>query len=130
MKRGIITFLFFFIAVTGYSQEPNCKRFKTGKFYYPDLPGKISLRKDSIQESYNNGNLEMIWKLRWLNDCEYELTCEKMFVDFNSYKTGDRIKATIIKTAENCFTTEIIFYNKENPQGLVGKTGEMCFVKE
>ena len=123
--------LFTCFVLTGNSQTLECKKFKTGKFYYPTIPNKISLRKDSTQESYNNGKLEMLWSVKWLNECEYEMTCKQILVD-GPYpiKKGDRIVATIIKTEGDCFTTSLVFYNSENPGGQTIPAGEMCIKKD
>ena len=125
-----ITLLLAFFAVTSNAQTLDCKKFRTGKFYYPGLPDKISLRKDSTQESYDNGKLEMLWKVKWLSECEYELTCEQVFEDPYPIKKGDRIVATIVKTEDDCFTTSIMFYNEANPEGQAIPSGEMCIKKD
>jgi hypothetical protein len=112
------------------SQELDCKKFKNGLFYYPTLPEKTSIRKDSIQESYNNGKLEMIWKVRWLTECEYEIICDKVLIESIPIRKGDRIVAKIVKTEGNCFTSELKFYNSENPEGLSFPAGELCIKKD
>jgi hypothetical protein len=131
MRLLIISALLTCFAFASNAQTPDCQKFRSGKFYYPTLPGKISWRKDSIQESYNNGQLEMMWSVKWLSECEYELTCTKVLVDHPyPIKKGDRIVATIVKTEGDCFTTTLVVYNAENPQGQAVPGGDMCIRRE
>jgi hypothetical protein len=111
------------------SSQTNCQKFRNGTFYYPDIPGKISVRKGSIQKSYNEGRLEMIWKVKWLSNCKFEMICEKILVDNNSIKRGDRIVANIIATDASCFTSELVFYSKEIPEGEKLPGGPLCIKK-
>lgn len=130
MKKPLTSLTGLLLALTSYSQTINCKKFIEGTFYYPTLPNKISIRKDSIQESYNNGKLEMVWKVKWLNECEYELTCQQVLVDPYPIKKNDKIVATIVQTEGDFFTTTIIFYNEDNPNGQPIPSGPMCVKKE
>lgn len=111
------------------AQTLDCAKFKTGKFQYPGLEDKYSVRNETTQLSYNHGNLEMIWKVKWLNECEYELTCMKVLVKPYPIFKGDKIHATIIQTEGDCFTTKIIFYNKEYPKGQTFPQAQMCIAK-
>lgn len=129
MKQTIILFFFIAINTTMSAQSPDCLKYRTGKFGYPELPGKISLRKDSVQESYNDGKLEMLWEVKWISECQYQLTCVKLFSDNYPIHIGDKILATIISTDENCFTAETIYYNAQNPKGTAMPTLPMCLVK-
>lgn len=82
-----------------------------------------------MQESYNDGNLEMVWKVKWRSECEYEIICQKVLVSTVPIKPGDRIVAAIIKTEGDCFTTSFLVYNEFYPEGFAG-TGEMCIKKD
>ena len=128
--RFFFTFLILLLGSSMYAQSPDCKKFKTGKFGYPTMPGKISLRRDDVQESYNNGKLEMKWKVKWISDCQYELTCIKMLVDSYPIAVGDRILSTIVSTDQDCFTHESVFFNKQNPDGVVMPAAAMCLAKD
>lgn len=130
MKKKItLLFLLFSSALIGYSQTPDCIKFKTARFSYRGVPNKTSLRKDSTQESFNHGKLEMLWKIKWLSECQYEMTCEKMLVVNSPIEVGDRILATIIKTEGECYTASSTYYNKANPRGIINPEGKMCIVK-
>ncbi len=112
------------------SQAIDCKKFKTGSFYYPSIPGKLSVRTDSIQKSYSDGQLQMIWKVKWLTDCKYEMTLDSILVENGINKKGDRIVATIYSTDENCYTASIVFYCEEIPEGEELPGGPLCISKE
>jgi len=129
MKTLFTVFIALSLSTTMFGQSLDCRKFKTGKFGYPELPGKISLRKASVQESYNNGKLEMLWEVKWISECQYQLTCIKLFNNNYPIKVGDKILATIISTDENCFTAETIYYNNENPNGIPMPQAPMCLVK-
>lgn len=114
------------------AQEIDCGNFKTGRFGYPTLPGKISLRKAATQESYNNGKLEMLWTVRWIDDCHYELKLKKMYSDdYPMFSKGDRILCEIVSTDGDCFTTRTTIFNAQFPDGYVAdQLATMCKVPE
>lgn len=114
------------ISFSSYGQHKKCHEFKTGEFVYPNLQSKISLRHETIQESYNNGKLEAVWKVKWLNECEYELICEKVLTDNVPFKIGDRMAVTILETDSNCYTFSLIVYNELYPKGFKIPNGKMC----
>jgi hypothetical protein len=130
MKKIFTILTIVLLASVANAQSIDCKKFKNGKFYYPMNDGKLSVRKDTIQESYNNGKLEMVWKIKWLSDCEYEMTCIKILVDPYPIKVGDRIIAKIIKTDGDCVTVSSTMYNASNPQGFSAPDGHMCLKKD
>lgn len=125
----ITTLVLICMAFKSNSQMVECEKFKTGKFIYPSIPNVVSLRKESTQESYRNGKLEMIWTVKWLTECQYEMICEKIFVDPCPIKKGDRIVATIVKTEGDCFTATLMIYNDNFPKGMSIPGGPMCFEK-
>lgn len=112
------------------AQALDCQNFKDGTFYYPTIPNSISVRKKSIQKSYSNGKLTMIWKVKWISDCQYKMVCKKVLVKPYSIKKGDKIIATIISTDGSCYTTSIIYFNKQNPKGIDYPNAEMCVKKD
>ena len=122
---SLLAFLCCFMSVK--AQAPDCAKFKNGSFEYPDLRGKLSVREGSVQKSFNNGNLEMLWDVRWISECEYELTCKKVYVKGIPARKGDRIYVKIIETDEDCFTSETILYNNDFPSGSKVMSSTMCF---
>lgn len=130
MKLSITLLFAILISNMTNAQTPDCKKYRTGRFSYPELPGKTSLRKDSVQESYNNGKLEMIWKVRWITDCQYELTCIKLFTDEYPIKIGDRILTIILSTDETCYTSASKYFTEKNPEGIAMPAAPLCLVKD
>ncbi|MFI1771344.1 hypothetical protein [Thalassobellus citreus] len=110
----------------------NCKNFKNGEFYYPGLPDKITIRKDSIQGSYSSGNLEMMWDVLWKNDCEYEIVCSKVFNKKLPIEVGDKMLVKIVKTNKKCYYSELTVFNKSFPEGMTlpGGPYELCLSED
>lgn len=109
------------------AQEPTgCAKFRTGKITYPNLNAKYSMRTDSTQESYNNGRRELVWKIQWLSDCTYELTCQEILVANSPFQPGDRIRSTIVSTDGNCCTVETVVYTKAQPEGQANPQAQIC----
>ena len=76
-------FLSFFVAIIfamnclGQSDSSKCKKFRTGDFTYNDsAKNTVNVkRKKKKQYEYNMGTGERtVAKIRWISDCEYELT--------------------------------------------------------
>jgi hypothetical protein len=130
MKKTLALFVFILLAFACQAQQPDCAKFENGSFVYPTLPGKVSVRKQSVQESYNNGNLEMIWKVKWLSSCEYEMTCQKVLVNNIPVKKGDKIVTTIIATEGDCYTYTSILYNADYPKGFKTPASQLCLQKK
>jgi len=63
------------------SQEKKCSDIKNGKFKYFDSSANeiIVIRKDSIQiDSSTTSKLTYHSKIKWLNDCKYDMTFFKV----------------------------------------------------
>jgi hypothetical protein len=131
-KQFVISFiatLLFSLTVLfaeGQAAALDCEKFKTGKFVYPELNNKYSLRTATTQESYNNGKLELVWNIVWFSACEYEITCSKVLVANSPFTPGDRIHATILETNGNCYKVATTVYTKQTPDGLVNVEAVMC----
>lgn len=122
-----IFFVLVLISFVCFGQNKNCEDFKTGDFVYPDNPNKLSVRKGTLQESYSNGKLEMLWKVNWINDCMYEMICQKVYNDNIPIKVGDRIVTTILEADSKCYKFSFIIYNSFYPNGYDKPDfGEMC----
>lgn len=124
--KFLIVSLFF--CVCFYAQNADCNRFKNGKFYYPSMPDKISIRNGDIQKSYVYENLEMIWSVHWINDCEYDLVCTEILGNSSDFEVGERIKVEIVSSVKNCYYSMLTIYNKEYPSGyhLPGGPFPLC----
>ena len=127
-----LTFSFLFYSLSSFSQKLNCEKFRNGEFYYPSLPNKITIRKDSIQGSYDNGNLKIMWDVFWKNDCEYEIVCTKVYDKNLPVEIGDKIFVKIVSTKKKCYYSELTVFNKSFPDGMILPDGPhpLCFKKK
>lgn len=107
------------------SQSIECEKFRNGSFNYPDHPDGLSVRRGNKQKSYSNGELQVIWKVDWIDDCTIQLTCKKIKNNKLPFKVGDRIFSEILSTDGNCMTTRVFLFQGEQRQ-TVGVEGVMC----
>ncbi|MCC7303307.1 MAG: hypothetical protein IT233_11755 [Bacteroidia bacterium] len=126
IKYNFLFLFSLFLSVAVCAQTPDCNKFKEGTFIYPTLPGKKSVRKGKIQESWDYSTKQMIWSVKWVNDCEYILTFRKALVKDINFRKGDKIHVKIVRTEGNCYLSELTFYNRKNPKGLRIEGGELC----
>jgi hypothetical protein len=113
----------------GYSQTLDCKKFKNITAYNPEFPNKSFVIKDNVQESYNNGVLQMVWDLKWITECVYEVTCTKKIGE-TPIEPGDKIIVTITSINNDCYTCKRVFYSKDFPEGDVDPGSTFCFKKD
>jgi hypothetical protein len=127
MKKATTLILLFLFGSMGYSQTMDCSKLKNVTVYGVEFPTRYSIRKGAVQETYNNGELEMVFDLKWIGECEYELICSEKFVD-HQIEVGDKIVVTITSIDNDCYTCKRVFYSKEFPLGdVASKT--YCFKK-
>ena len=127
MKTRFLLAAFFF-CISFHAQNVDCNRFKNGDFYYPSMPDKILVRNGNVQESYIDENLEMIWSVKWLNDCEYDLVCIEILGNSSGFEVGERINVKIVSSVKNCYYSMLTVYNEEYPVGyhLPGGPFPLC----
>ena len=73
-----LLFLFFFIglSLSLYAQKPDCKLIHEGKFRIVDSLSGITIitRTKDFQVEENSGmGVKMIFDIKWIDDCTYEL---------------------------------------------------------
>jgi hypothetical protein len=127
MKK-IVLILLLVVAATGYSQALDCSKLKNVKALNPDYPKRSFVIKGATQESYDNGVLQLVWSVKWLSDCEYEVTCTKKLTD-SQMEVGDRIIMTIVSIDGDCFTVKRTFFAKNFPEGDVDPASTYCIAK-
>ena len=125
MKKKLVLILLVLSGAIGYSQSLDCSKIKNGKFYNPEYPNKITLRKDNIQESYNDELLQLVWSVKWISECEFETVCTKSIGNV-PIAVGDKIVTTITSIDGKCYTCKRTFYSKENPDGDVDPSSTFC----
>ena len=135
MKKKITLFLVLLVGVMGYSQGTtgnfqmlDCSKLKNIKAYNPDYPKKTFEIKGATQESYDNGVLQLVWSVKWVTDCQYEVTCTKKNGE-NQIEVGDRIVMDFVSIDGDCFTLKRTFYCKNFPEGDVDPGSTYCLVK-
>lgn len=83
-----------------FSQHIDCLRFKTGTFKLLDAssPDYFIIRNDSIQtETANNSIVTTDFYIRWIDDCNYELTLKKMHNRPAGIKMPDKTIKLVVK---------------------------------
>lgn len=116
MIKKIVLIIVLHVSIGAFSQKLDCTKFKNIKFYAPAFPSQYAIRKDSIQESYTNNKLEILWKVKWLSDCKFEIECLKNMGD-EQVKVGDKFIYTIVEIEDECFKVAIWYTNDKYPAG-------------
>ncbi|WP_343587136.1 hypothetical protein [Flavobacterium sp.] len=127
MKK-IILFAILLVSIVGYSQEKDCKKFKNGKYYSSAFPDQYIIRKDSIEETYTDGKLGLVWDVKWLSDCKYELVCKKNY-GTEPVPPGYKLVYTIFATEGDCYYMTVFFKNEKYPQGSTFQRG-VCLMND
>ena len=97
--RLLILLCLILIFFQGTSQIENCTSFRKGKYFYtPPNGGEVTFRRTNKKqiERYNNEHQRFIFKIIWLNECEYSLTLH------NTKGVNRKIKKQIIGTILKC----------------------------
>jgi hypothetical protein len=129
MKKQLALILLLIVGSMGYSQTQDCSKFKNMKVYNPDYPERTFVIKGNTQESYNKGVLQLVWSLKWITECEYEVTCAKKLGD-SPIEIGDRMVMTIMSVDGDCITFKRVFYSKTTPpEGDVDPNSTFCLSK-
>ena len=127
MKKLFVLILFL-VGALGYSQTLDCSKLKNIKAYNPDYPSRTFVIKGATQESFDKGVLQLVWSVKWVTDCEYEVICVKKLGE-SQMEVGDRIIMTIVSIDDDCFTLKRTFYCKNFPQGDVDPESSFCLAK-
>ncbi len=111
-KRIIYYFGIFFLAVSCYQPQRDCKKFKNGKFSFTSvIDGKeattIFERQGEIEIDHYQGKSDTS-SVRWVNDCEYVV--KKLNPKNRSEEKS--IEMRILSTTDSTYTFEY---------GIVGK---------
>lgn len=126
--KQIAIFILLLIGSIGFSQSLDCSKIKNGKFYHSEFPDRVTIRKDNIQENYNNGVLELVWNVIWTSECQFEIICTQSIG--NSFiAVGDKIVGTITNIDNECYTCKRTFYSKVFPDGDQNPSTTFCFKK-
>lgn len=124
MLKFVSLIIFAVLSNYGMTQEIDCAKFKEGRFIYPTIPNSVSAREGNKQKSYTGGKLEAVWKVVWIDECTYTLTCKKIIKDKFNIKKGDRIYVEIIGTEGDCMDVNISLLGGNQKKSV--QTGRMC----
>jgi hypothetical protein len=98
-----------------YGQETDnkdsCSILKQGKFKYLDIEDTTAyfvIDKEDHTEYHNGGKYFIKSRLKWINDCQYEMTMLKNTIPDFPFKPGDVMTVTINKVEG-----DIIYYTSE-----------------
>jgi hypothetical protein len=127
MKQFLFAIISTFVSFFCYSQtnSPVCSLFKTGNFAYRDSATnsiwEITRTKKKQLEKNNLTGTIIKNKIRWLSDCEYQLT--QIWTNKKEWRKGN-FKSRIYKiipTAENIYNFSCDCSNNTKIQGTVVK---------
>jgi len=103
LKYLILTIIGFFCLNSVKAQASGCLKFKQGKFKMIYNEKLLIIKRDATHqyEYYNNSNVPISYKIKWIGNCSYILK-----PDANNFKRFPN-------TPKNAFiTVNIISYNK------------------
>jgi len=110
-----ILIIAFITVLSSYAQQNKCSNFKTGKFEYSDpnyTEWKVT-RTDSTQIEINTKTgIEIYSSLKWLNACEYMLTCDKVINPTSENIIGEVYHVKITDVYSNRYTCVAVSKNE------------------
>ena len=122
MKKllGIILGISLFI-VLGFTTHPdkNCSILHEGTFTYgsgEDLV-TVEIKGENHLENHKGGKYFIKSKIKWVNDCEYNMTMTEVTIPNFPYKPGDVMNVVINKVEKN----EIFYTSTVNGKNWPGK---------
>jgi len=89
----------------------SCSVLKQGKFRYLDIDDTTAcfvIDKEDHTEYHYNGRYYIKSRLKWINDCRYEMTMIRNTIPDFPFKPGDVMTVTINKVED-----KIIYYTSE-----------------
>lgn len=106
--RKIFLILLLVMSIGVFAQQPECVKFKNGKFKIPDseLGDSYIIRDGSRQIEYaDKSNIKLEFRVKWLDDCTYTLKLKKILENPDKVKLprGLIITVKIIEVRENSY---------------------------
>ena len=110
-----------FISSIGQLNSPkDCSILKKYKLQYlsiDDTSAYILLASDSAVEYHNHGKYQIVSRLNWTNDCEYDMILSSVTIPDFPYRSGDVMHVAIEKIDH-----DIVYYiSTVNGQSWEGK---------
>lgn len=109
MKR-ILTLFLLAVGFTAFAQDADCERFRTGKFKYDDPNyGLIVVKRDKATQTEitEQGKIEIQSSIKWVNECKYVLTYQKVLNADVPELIGDTMTVEIMENKGNKYTCRV-----------------------
>ena len=109
----LLTFYFLLSTTTGFTQPPDCSKFKDGKFRIADTRAGaiiIAERKGDYQtESSETLKAIVRFRITWQDNCTYTLRLDKVLRNENkmNFPSGMTVSVKIVATGDNSYTQEV-----------------------
>ena len=113
MQKGLLFIFFVLSATAGFSQVPDCSKFREGKFRIADSRAGaviIAERKGDYQtESSETLKAIVRFRISWQDACNYTLHLDKVIRNENklNFPSGMTVSIKIVATADNSYTQEV-----------------------
>lgn len=111
LRRGgiVLVIMFFFLEASAQNTQKDLSidDFRTGIFEYTSgyyRGGKITRTKKWQIEEYPHLHLKLKFRVRWISDFEYHLTCTKLSDPTTACMLGQTIKVKILGIKDDGFT--------------------------
>jgi ribosomal protein S17 len=122
MNKLILVFSFFIGSINCVAQldSTNCKNFHTGKFSYKEAPytGTVIKRTAHKQVEINESGRRLVYRIEWVNDCEYNLIFLRVHNGNASHKPGDVVNVKIIESGKFSYVYVAVYKGKEYSQTI------------
>ena len=111
LLKAVLTSVLLLFIIPCFAQKntkPNCNLFKTGKFKYldaADTTAYIVMSGEKQIEYSNLNNYTIESKIKWVNDCSYDMEMTKITIPNFPFKPGDVMNVVI-----NKIEGDIIYY--------------------
>lgn len=91
------------MSIINMSNVDDCSIMKNGSFEYGSRSGKVKVVIDGNAhiEYHNNGRYIIKSVIKWLNDCEYDMTMAEITIPEFPYSVGDVMNVKINKVDRN-----------------------------
>lgn len=112
MNKPSLLLLFFGFSLTGFSQIPDCTKFREGKFRIADSrAGVVTIAdRNSMYQTETSEALKAVVRFRisWQDNCSYTLKLDKVIRNENkiNFPYNLEIKVKITQTSDGGYTQE------------------------
>jgi hypothetical protein len=104
--KSILLLLLTLFSLTAAAQDADCEKFRTGNFKYEDPNyGVIRVKRtETAQVEINADKIEIHSTVKWVSDCKFVLTHEKIVGADIPEIIGKKVYVEIIESKDNSYT--------------------------